>query len=409
MSSLFNLIKKERKLSFDNWRYRLLHWYNGISPETPEDSTLPRYLYTHYCPLFHLTNMLLVLFPFAYSCVLLYKLFVKILQGFLFAILSIWSFVEPVADKAIEAIGVFLEKRREKLKKEQTEFYTPERLAELVAPNYEPRYYKYKLDYNIHVKCMPTKYRDFLRNFSYEENIEFDNHLTKILEQKQQNFENLFMRDLVYYVNKNQTPEDLYFDNDLSIISYPAFLEKFNEAKEKLNAVKEERKQAKKLQAEKFALLIRVSETVFSWGTKLLTLIVVLGLIYLVLNLLYLLAMASMAMAGFIYSNIPSILYGLLNVASVFALVILATFAIKWIIEFLGAFGKYPMKPVAFMYNTSTGILGSMFCALGRKTRSHIYGFVEFFMMFYENNCPPVTIVTPEDEALDAYANGEQL
>lgn len=60
---LLESIKGEKNLSFNHWRYRLLHWTFGISPEYPHESSLPRFLYTHYCPLFHLTNMLAIVSP----------------------------------------------------------------------------------------------------------------------------------------------------------------------------------------------------------------------------------------------------------------------------------------------------------------------------------------------------------
>lgn len=67
-------IKAEKKMSFRHWRYRLLHWTFGEDATTPEESDLPRFLYTHYCPLFHLTNLIAVLFPLIF--------FVKLVVGF---------------------------------------------------------------------------------------------------------------------------------------------------------------------------------------------------------------------------------------------------------------------------------------------------------------------------------------
>lgn len=59
-ASFFDDLKADRKMSFEHWRYRLLHWTFGINPKDPGDSFLPKFLYTHYCPLFHLTNLLAV-------------------------------------------------------------------------------------------------------------------------------------------------------------------------------------------------------------------------------------------------------------------------------------------------------------------------------------------------------------
>jgi len=64
--SILASIKGEKKLSFGNWRYRLLHWCFNVKdadPKRPQDTGLPKFLYTHYCPLFHLTNLIAILSP----------------------------------------------------------------------------------------------------------------------------------------------------------------------------------------------------------------------------------------------------------------------------------------------------------------------------------------------------------
>lgn len=61
MNNFFASLHAERVLSFSNWRYRLLHWTFLINPKTVEESPLPKFLYSHYCPLFHFTNLLFVL------------------------------------------------------------------------------------------------------------------------------------------------------------------------------------------------------------------------------------------------------------------------------------------------------------------------------------------------------------
>lgn len=61
--NFIQVIKRPRHLTFNHWRYRILHWTFNIEPSTPEESSLPNFLYTHYCPLFHMTNMLLLVSP----------------------------------------------------------------------------------------------------------------------------------------------------------------------------------------------------------------------------------------------------------------------------------------------------------------------------------------------------------
>lgn len=62
--SILESIKEERQLSMNHWRYRLLHWcFNCEAPIIPFHTGLPHYLYSHYCPLFHLTNLIAILSP----------------------------------------------------------------------------------------------------------------------------------------------------------------------------------------------------------------------------------------------------------------------------------------------------------------------------------------------------------
>lgn len=63
LEGILEAIKGEKKMSFHHWRYRLLHWAFGEKADTPEQSGLPRFLYTHYCPLFHLTNLIAIFAP----------------------------------------------------------------------------------------------------------------------------------------------------------------------------------------------------------------------------------------------------------------------------------------------------------------------------------------------------------
>lgn len=64
--SILDSIKGTRKLSFNNWRYRLLHWTFNVKnpdPKNPASTGMPKFLYTHFCPLFHLTNLIAILSP----------------------------------------------------------------------------------------------------------------------------------------------------------------------------------------------------------------------------------------------------------------------------------------------------------------------------------------------------------
>lgn len=73
INGLIEQIKGPKKLTFDHWRYKTLHWCFGINPETKWDSNLPDAFYSHYCPLFHLTNLIVIFSPFI--------MFVKLILG----------------------------------------------------------------------------------------------------------------------------------------------------------------------------------------------------------------------------------------------------------------------------------------------------------------------------------------
>ena len=87
---LIEKVKGGRTLTFNHWRYQLLHWTFNCDPKTPADSPLPHPLYTHYCPLFWLTNMFVLtalpLFIFRY---ILWPLG----QAFVWVTTPIWKFI----------------------------------------------------------------------------------------------------------------------------------------------------------------------------------------------------------------------------------------------------------------------------------------------------------------------------
>lgn len=75
--SILAAIKSERKMSLKHWRYRLLHWTFFETATTVSESKLPTFLYTHYCPLFHLTNIIVLMMPL----ILTFRLLASIITG----------------------------------------------------------------------------------------------------------------------------------------------------------------------------------------------------------------------------------------------------------------------------------------------------------------------------------------
>ena len=61
--NLLASIKEDHRMTLNHWRYRILHWYFNVNPSSPDESPLSRAFYTHYCPLFHVTNLIVIFSP----------------------------------------------------------------------------------------------------------------------------------------------------------------------------------------------------------------------------------------------------------------------------------------------------------------------------------------------------------
>jgi len=64
-------IKADKIRTMKFWRIRFLHWAFNEDAKSPEQSSLPMYLYTKECPLFWMTNGILLVSPF----ILFFKVF----------------------------------------------------------------------------------------------------------------------------------------------------------------------------------------------------------------------------------------------------------------------------------------------------------------------------------------------
>lgn len=105
INELIEKVKGPKKLTFNHWRYKTLHWAFGINPKNQWDSKLPQCFYTHYCPLFHLTNLIVIFSPF----IMMFKLTKSILR----ATFNCCDVVRSILSK--------LFKRKEKIPKPMTE------------------------------------------------------------------------------------------------------------------------------------------------------------------------------------------------------------------------------------------------------------------------------------------------
>jgi hypothetical protein len=110
--SILDSIKGERVMGFGHWRYRLLHWCFNVKnpdPKNPYETGLPKFLYTHYCPLFHLTNLIAILSP----VILGVKVFVAVVAAFFGALAAIpWAAIAERVFKVIDWVAKRLPERK---------------------------------------------------------------------------------------------------------------------------------------------------------------------------------------------------------------------------------------------------------------------------------------------------------
>jgi len=107
-------IKSEKKLSFKHWRYRILHWCFSEKAKTPEESNLTKCFYTHYCPLFHITNLIAIMFPL----ILIVKIVMAVTWGVCQAVALVpW---DGIADFILSTWSKLFPERKKK-KKEKPE------------------------------------------------------------------------------------------------------------------------------------------------------------------------------------------------------------------------------------------------------------------------------------------------
>lgn len=91
INELIEKVKGPKKLTFNHWRYKTLHWAFGINPKNQYESKLPQCFYTHYCPLFHLTNLIVIFSPFIMMC--------KVVKSLLKGAFNCWDVITSIFAK----------------------------------------------------------------------------------------------------------------------------------------------------------------------------------------------------------------------------------------------------------------------------------------------------------------------
>lgn len=337
--SILESIKGERKLSFDCWRYRLLHWTFNVKdpdPKRPQDTGMPKFLYTHFCPLFHLTNLIAILSPL----ILCLKIAVVIFKAIGYATRGVpWGKMKAAFNKL-------------KLKRNQ----------------------------DVHVAAyIPTAEDERLMAIKdiceWESGIEF-----------------------IHFWNARFVRYNILKQEDVEKI--------FNETMPKVMEARKRAKARKDKLRERMIFWTNFSRVFIKWSLN----AFYIGLVMFVLYGLYLVAGPAWDLVSWIASGIYSlftdevslgVLWAGCKIALWGAVFIGITYALcrlGWIQRFADALlaGLSKLCPPFYLVGYLFGWIGSGF----RSVK-------EFVSMFYEENCPPIVLVSSEESLVEAVAEKE--
>lgn len=323
-------IKGERKLSLNHWRFRILHWCFSV---TYEKSTLPNFLYTHYCPLFHLTNLIAIFSPLIFVVKLTWSL---IFQSFKI-LFSILFFFESV----LKRIFTKKEKPAKKLSKEEEIRVNKNKEIKFiynVLKNYDEGHdFKY---FWYHNGCQ----FNILEKNEIKEIVE--SYLSKLIDAKKRSEERKkrFQNQMVFFVN-------------FSRVFIKGFLNVFY-----------------------FALFLTVAYATVKW-------------------------------------ILPGLYYGLLQAAELFKLLLTFNWlkfgsdSVYWFIRGCAvALAMYvAFKIVKLLVDVPVfkkalvpfSLIGSVILAFGKWIDNLLCNIIEFVSMFYEENCPPIVLVSEEEAEIE--------
>jgi len=332
-------IKAPRRMSFKHWRYRALHWCFGIKPDSPATSPLPDFLYTHYCPLFHLTNLIALLAPF----ILVLKLVLALGKALVISAVYIWGKLPT-----IDLFEVWEDRRQQQraaLKDDVAYQKNKERkeVLELIKHNY--------LDHRYDVG-------------------EFDRFWH-------------------------------HWDHHFIHLSKEEVEEAFNGLIDRIAAARERVEERKAKIRQRIIFWVNFSQTLLKW----------------VFNAAYFVLFGLVAYLCYLFF-VPAALgvWDFLCFVFSFNPIPLFLFIGKWLLILFGVallvYGFIRSNVLRHCGKTvATGcvgvlppfrLVGGLFVALFKWISSGFCGILDFVEVFYEENCPPITIVSPDDESIDA-------
>ena len=351
--SLISYIKRDRQMDFNHWRYRLLHWTFGIKPNGKSDSPLPDFFYTHYCPLFHFTNILAIIFPIVF----LVKFIVGSAKALFFGSVSVFNTVWPIVSGPFILFAKKMDEKREA---------------------------------NLKAYMSSDKYKERERKKKEQEEIQELKRAYRIHD------------DNVKYIRNYVIPkfEVLSEEKANKIFDKIVAKEKENLKKAKERQLAAEKR--KKEMQERFVFWIRFSQ-VFVKGLTGVVLFaascaLLVGL-YLIIPPLFELSLFALASiwSGLVWlfgtvtsisitGLLSSIAQGIIGVAVVAAL----TAGIIFI-------GMKAWDHIARFFEVPRSICKQMVEATGNTVVNTVGGVGEFISALYEDNCPAITIVSDDD------------
>ena len=357
--SAIDYIKRDRDLTFSHWRYRILHWTFGVKAKTPDSSPLPTFLYTHYCPLFHMTNILAVVSP----VVMLIKIVIGLMALVGGAALYLWNDIVPLVTEPMGRYIRYLEEKGYAATK-----------AKMSTPQYQvAQLRKNKAEEAANV-------RNWCR-------IHGSDHVTKH-----------FLKDLQY----------LSIEESSVVVEKMKTAEEAHLERQRLN--KERAEARKKEMAERMVFWIRFSQIFVKGLTGVVLALAACLLVY----LLFLLVPAVFGLLCLVGSRLIEMISWcwvvLTNVslAGVFdlSLQIIAGTAIVMVLTAV----FYKALPSVFgfldkVFNTPINIGGDIVNATGKTISDTVGSVFEFLSALYDDNCPAITVVT---EDLEEY-EGEEV
>lgn len=325
--SILTSIKQERRMSFNHWRYCLLHWtFNVRNPGCYTDTGLPPFLYTHYCPLFHLTNLIAILIPL----ILIVKFFCVVFGTIVFVVAMVdW-----------EGFGRWLQKM----------FESNESHPAVPAPS-KTRERKWLLD------NLPGVYGDFEKFW-------------------------------------------IVFENRFSALSFEEVKAIFEEYYPKVEAARERQKERERRMRERLIFWTNFSRIFIKWALNIFyggLALVALYLSYLAFWPVFFFFGEVLRFIGWLFTD--SALLSILMLAGKLILYTTLTVVGFW---FISQF-TIVRKTASLFCRGMVAISLPFFIVpiFFRWVRSAITAILDFVLMFYDENCPPIVLITTEEGRLE--------